>query len=66
MARYYDQVQPFKIKGDVDHALWTDPLWKDRIVYDGEGNILRGRDLEEYYWKLRRSIGYHPLFGRKQ
>ena len=58
-------VQPFEIKGDFDHPIWLDPIRKDRIIYDSEGNILRGAELEGYYWKLRKSIGYHPLFGRK-
>jgi hypothetical protein len=61
----YQRVQPIEIKGDFDHAYWLPANRLDRIVFDQEGNILRGKDLEEYYWKLRKDIGYHPMFGKR-
>jgi len=64
MGVKYAPIQPIEIKGDFDHAVWLDPIRKDRIIYDREGNILRGSDLEEYYWNLRKGMDYHPMFGK--
>lgn len=66
MAQRYAPIQPIEIKGDFDHAYWLAPNRKDRIIFDREGNILRGYDLEEYYWNLRKEIGRHPLFGYRK
>lgn len=66
MKYRYAPVQPIEIKGDFDHAYWLAPNRKDRVIFDREGNILRGEDLEAYYWTLRKGIGRHPLFGYKK
>ena len=65
MAVRYASVQPIEIKGDLEHPYWLPANWKDRVIFDAEGNILRGTDLEDYYWRLRKTIGYHPMFGRR-
>lgn len=65
MGYRHAPIQPFEIKGDFDHACWIDPLWKERIIFDKAGNILRGADLEEYYWQLRKGMDWHPMFGTR-